>query len=174
MSEAPHSRLLSVWLIEDHQTYGERLMRALNRLEGIRCTQRFSACEDALAALPQSALPQVILLDVELPGINGLDAIAPLRAGAPQAAIVILTVFEDDEKIFRAICAGAAGYLLKTSTTEEIADALRIAAREVTVEELGSAVAQGISSGLPSLLVVKASYVPPPNTSPRWYRAHTP
>jgi len=128
MSEAPDSRLLSVWLIEDHQTYGERLMRALNRLEGIRCTQRFSACEDALAALPQSALPQVILLDVELPGINGLDAIAPLRAGAPQAAIVILTVFEDDEKIFRAICAGAAGYLLKTSTTEEIADALRIAA----------------------------------------------
>jgi len=58
-------------------------------------------------------LPQVLLLDVERPGMNGLDAIAPLRERAPQTAIVILTVFEDDEKIFRAICAGAAGYLFK-------------------------------------------------------------
>jgi DNA-binding NarL/FixJ family response regulator len=128
MPDASPSKLLNVWLIEDHQTYGERLMRALNRLDGIRCTQRFMACEDALAALPQQPLPQVLLLDVELPGMNGLDAIAPLREHAPQAAIVILTVFEDDEKIFRAICAGAAGYLLKTATTDEIADALRIAA----------------------------------------------
>ena len=128
MSDAPSSAPLSVWLIEDHKTYGERLMRALNRLDGIHCTQRFTACEDALAALPKEPPPQVLLLDVELPGINGLDAIAPLRERAPKAAIVILTVFEDDEKIFRAICAGAAGYLLKTATTDEIADALRIAA----------------------------------------------
>jgi len=128
MSDATSTKSLSVWLIEDHKTYGERLMRALNRLDGIHCTERFTACEDALAALPHDAPPKVLLLDVELPGINGLDAIAPLRERLPQVAIVILTVFEDDEKIFRAICAGAAGYLLKTSTTDEIADALRIAA----------------------------------------------
>jgi DNA-binding NarL/FixJ family response regulator len=119
---------ISVWLIEDHRTYGERLMRALNRLDGIHCTQRFTACEDALAVLPGAASPQVILLDVELPGMNGIDAIAPLRERAPQAAIVILTVFEEDDKIFRAICAGASGYLLKTSTPAEIAEALRVAA----------------------------------------------
>jgi len=58
-------------------------------------------------------LPQVLLLDVERPGMNGLDAIAPLRERAPQTAIVILTVFEDDEKNFRSICVGAAGYLFK-------------------------------------------------------------
>ena len=119
---------IQVWLIEDHKTYGERLARALNRLDGIACPRRFTACEDALTALPESDAPQVVLLDVELPGMNGIDGIARLRQLVPCAAIVILTVFEDDDKIFRAICAGAAGYLLKTSSTEDIATAIRSAA----------------------------------------------
>jgi DNA-binding NarL/FixJ family response regulator len=119
---------IQVWLIEDHKTYGQRLANALNRLEGIACPRRFTACEDALAAFSGNDAPQVLLLDVELPGMNGIDGIARLRQLAPQASIVILTVFEDDDKIFRAICAGAAGYLLKTSSTEDIATAIRSAA----------------------------------------------
>jgi DNA-binding NarL/FixJ family response regulator len=119
---------IHVWLIEDHKTYGERLARALNRIEGLACTQRFTACEDAFAALTTELAPQVLLLDVGLPGMNGIDGIARLRQLAPQTAIVILTVFEEDDKIFRAICAGAAGYLLKTSSTEDIAAAIRSAA----------------------------------------------
>jgi DNA-binding NarL/FixJ family response regulator len=118
-----------IWLIEDHKTYGERLMRALNRLDGMQCTQRFTACEDAFAALiTDTQKPDVILLDVELPGVSGIEGIARLRELAPQAAIIILTVFEDDDKIFRAICAGASGYLLKTAGTEDIAAAIRSAA----------------------------------------------
>lgn len=119
---------IQVWLIEDHKTYGERLARALNRLDGIACPRRFTACEDAFAALTSETPPHVLLLDVGLPGINGIDALARLRQLAPMTAIVILTVFEDDDKIFRAICAGAAGYLLKTSSTEDIAAAIRSAA----------------------------------------------
>ena len=119
---------IQVWLIEDHKTYGERLVRALNRLEGITCTHRFTACEDALAALSEEPSPHVVLLDVGLPGMSGIEGIAPLRQLAPQAAAVILTVFEDDKKIFDAICAGAAGYLLKTSSNEDIAAAIRSAA----------------------------------------------
>ncbi len=119
---------IHVWLIEDHKTYGERLARALNRVEGLACTQRFTACEDAFASLTTESAPQVLLLDVGLPGMNGIDGIARLRQLAPQTAIVILTVFEEDDKIFRAICAGAAGYLLKTSSTEDIAAAIRSAA----------------------------------------------
>ncbi|TDU81839.1 LuxR family two component transcriptional regulator [Prosthecobacter fusiformis] len=119
---------LQVWLVEDHKTYGERLMRALNKLEGIHCAQRFTACEDAFAALTMHAAPEVLLLDVGLPGVSGIEGIARLKQLAPKAAIVILTVFEDDDKIFRAICAGAAGYLLKTSSTEDIAAAIRSAA----------------------------------------------
>lgn len=119
---------IQVWLIEDHKTYGERLARALNRIEGIACGRRFTACEDAFAALTTEAAPQVLLLDVGLPGVNGIDGIARLRQLAPKMAIVILTVFEEDDKIFRAICAGAAGYLLKTSSPEDIAAAIRSAA----------------------------------------------
>lgn len=117
----------TVWLIEDHKTYGERLMRALNRLEGIRCEQRFTACEDAYAALTEMPAPAVVLLDVGLPGVSGIEGIARLRQLAPKMAVIILTVFEDDEKIFKAICAGASGYLLKTSGTEDIAEAIRSA-----------------------------------------------
>ncbi len=119
---------IHLWIIEDHKTYGERLVRALNRLDGISCTQRFTACEDAFAALATEPAPQVLLLDVGLPGMNGIEGIARLRQLAPNTAIVILTVFEEDDKIFRAICAGAAGYLLKTSNTEDIAAAIRSAA----------------------------------------------
>jgi len=119
---------LTVWLIEDHKTYGDRLMRALNRLDGLHCPQRFTACEDAFAALDQQAAPDVILLDVELPGVSGIEGMARLCQLAPRVAMVILTVFEDDDKIFRAICAGAAGYLLKSASTEDIATAIRSAA----------------------------------------------
>lgn len=119
---------IHLWIIEDHKTYGARLVRALNRLEGISCTQRFTACEDAFAALTTEPAPQVLLLDVGLPGMNGIEGITRLRQLAPNTAIVILTVFEEDDKIFRAICAGAAGYLLKTSNTEDIAAAIRSAA----------------------------------------------
>ena len=124
----PEPETIHLWIIEDHKTYGERLVRALNRLDGISCTQRFTACEDAFAALTTEPPPQVLLLDVGLPGMNGIEGIARLRQLAPNTAIVILTVFEEDDKIFRAICAGAAGYLLKTSNTEDIAAAIRSAA----------------------------------------------
>lgn len=119
---------IQVWLIEDHKTYGERLAKALNRVEGMACDRRFTACEDAFAALASESPPNVLLLDVGLPGVSGIDGIARLRQLAPNAAIVILTVFEEDDKIFRAICAGAAGYLLKTSSAEDIAAAIRSAA----------------------------------------------
>jgi len=85
--------------------------------------RRFTACEDAFAALPKHDAPQVLLLDVELPGMSGIEALAHLRQQASRTALVILTVFEDDDKIFRAICAGASGYLLKTSSIEDIATA---------------------------------------------------
>jgi DNA-binding NarL/FixJ family response regulator len=84
----------------------------------------YSTFEEALAALSKAAAPDIVLLDVGLPGMTGIQGIAPLKAAAPDVQILILTAFEDDEKLFRAICAGASGYLLKTSTTAEIATAV--------------------------------------------------
>jgi DNA-binding NarL/FixJ family response regulator len=67
----------------------------------------------------------LILLDVGLPGMSGLEGIRLFKVRAPNSLIVILTVFEDDDKVFRAICAGAAGYLLKTSSVADITQAVR-------------------------------------------------
>ena len=116
----------NVWLIEDNSTFRRAFSRALNQTEAFRCTGDFPSAEAALAAAgqPSSTPPRVILLDVGLPGMDGLTAIPKLRERIPGAVIIVLTVFEDDDKIFRAICSGATGYLLKTSSVEEVTRAM--------------------------------------------------
>ena len=116
---------VDVWLIEDNATFRRAVRRALNQTEAFRCTGDFGSAETALGAARQSSpAPRIILLDVGLPGMDGLAAIPRLRERLPEAVIIVLTVFEDEDKIFRAICSGAAGYLLKTSSVEEIARAM--------------------------------------------------
>jgi len=88
------------------------------------CTRQFSDSESALAALEDGAVADVMLLDVELPGLNGIEAVRRVKAISPSTRVVMLTVFDDHEKIFRAICAGASGYLLKTSPVEKIIDSI--------------------------------------------------
>jgi DNA-binding NarL/FixJ family response regulator len=111
---------IDVWLIEDNATFRRTVSRALGQCDGFRCTGDFGNAETALLATRQQEAPRVILLDVGLPGMDGLAAIPKLRERLPEAVIIVLTVFEDEDKIFRAICSGAAGYLLKTSSVEEI------------------------------------------------------
>lgn len=113
-----------VWLIEDNATFRRSVVRTIERDPAFRCTGEFSRCEDAFAAAACGEVPRVILLDVGLAGISGLDGIPRLRELMPAAAIIIITVFEDDAKIFRAICAGASGYLLKTAPPAEIVHAI--------------------------------------------------
>lgn len=115
---------LTLWLIEDNVPFRRTVQRIAGRIENIASTRGFSSCEEALAAIAQAALPDIVLLDVGLPGMTGIEGIAPLKAAAPRAQVIILTAFEDDDKIFNAICAGASGYLLKTSTAAEITTAV--------------------------------------------------
>jgi DNA-binding NarL/FixJ family response regulator len=118
------SETANVWLIEDNAAFRRAVAAALEVSDEFHCAQSFRSLEDALATKDRAA-PQVILLDIGLPGRSGLEGIPMLRQSAPGAAIIILTVFEDEEKIVRAICAGAAGYLLKSSSLDEIVQALR-------------------------------------------------
>jgi DNA-binding NarL/FixJ family response regulator len=116
---------IPIWLIEDNATFRGAVARVLEESGDLHCSGAFVRCEDALAALGRSPAPRLILLDVGLPGMSGLDGIPLLRQQAPSALILVLTVFEDDEKIFRAICAGACGYLLKTAASGELVQAVR-------------------------------------------------
>jgi DNA-binding NarL/FixJ family response regulator len=111
---------VSVWLIEDNQNFRTTLSRVVNGMEGMRCNNQFSNAEDALDALHAGAFPDVVLLDVGLPGLNGIDAIKQIKSLSPTTRIIMLTVFDDHEKVFKAVCAGASGYLLKPSNTASI------------------------------------------------------
>jgi DNA-binding NarL/FixJ family response regulator len=115
----------TIWIVEDHAAFRRTLVRVLNAEAGLQCTRDFDSCEKVLTALTHDDAPELILLDVGLPGMSGLDGIHLIKERAPKTLIVILTVFEDDDKVFRAICAGAAGYLLKTSGAADITQAVR-------------------------------------------------
>ncbi len=115
----------SIWIIEDHAAFRRSLGRVLNVEPDLRCTADFDSCEKALDALRTGEVPDLILLDVALPGMSGLEGIRFIKERTSKPLIVILTVFEDDDKVFSAICAGAAGYLLKTSSAAEVTQAVR-------------------------------------------------
>jgi DNA-binding NarL/FixJ family response regulator len=116
---------LIVWLVEDNEAYRAAAMRMIKGMRDVRVVRGFGSCEAALRELDrvEEERPGVVLLDVGLPGMSGIEGIPLLRARAPQAQVIVLTVFEDSEKVFRAICAGADGYLLKGSSFDAVRDA---------------------------------------------------
>lgn len=115
-----------VWVIEDNATLRRTLARFIDAIAGFRCAGQFQRCEDALTQFHAAGAhpPDIILLDVGLPGMSGLDGIARFKEASPRTQVLILTVFDDDEKIYRAICAGASGYMLKGAPQAELAAAL--------------------------------------------------
>lgn len=114
-----------VWLIEDNQNFRSTLARAVNGMAGMKCTHQFANAEDALDALEAGDIPNVVLLDVGLPGLNGIEAIKKIKSLSPTTRVIMLTVFDDHEKVFKAVCAGASGYLLKPSNTNSIVRSIR-------------------------------------------------
>ena len=121
----PETPPITVWLVEDFAPFRNTVSKLLNSTPGLSCTHLFATGEDALRSLGTQTKPGVILLDVGLPGMNGIEFLMKVRDAAPDTRVVILTAFEDEEKLFRAICAGASGYLLKTAKAEQITGAIR-------------------------------------------------
>lgn len=116
---------IRVWFVEDHDAFRRSLERLCTPKRGLAPPRSFANAESMLTALAESTeKPQVLLLDVGLPGRNGLEILAEIHEHAPDCRVVILTVFEDEAKISQAISEGACGYLLKTSTPDEIAEAI--------------------------------------------------
>lgn len=117
--------ILTVWLVEDNHTFRNTVARVLNQVPGFDCNRHFADSESALTALEEGALADVILVDVELPGLSGIEAVKRIKSISPSTRVVMLTVFDDHDKIFKAICAGASGYLLKTSPIEKIVESIQ-------------------------------------------------
>jgi DNA-binding NarL/FixJ family response regulator len=115
---------ITVSIVEDNEQLRATLARVINRAEGFRCLSDYPNAEDALKDLPQ-VLPEVVLMDINLPGINGVECVRQLKQLLPQTHVIMLTVYEDTENIFNALAAGAAGYMLKRTKTAELLEAIR-------------------------------------------------
>ncbi len=115
---------ITVSIVEDQDQLRKTLERVLNRADGFECVSTYGSAEAALEELPQKK-PNVVLMDINLPGINGVECVRKLKQVAPQIQVVMLTVYEDTENIFNALAAGASGYLLKRTTSAELLESLR-------------------------------------------------
>ena len=124
MSES-YSEQIQIWLVEDNEVFRRNVQRVINCLDGMTCDGSFDSAESTFIALQKNTAPDVILLDVQLPGIDGIAALMEFREAIPDTRVIILTVFDDADKIFRAVCAGASGYVLKDSGTDRIGESIR-------------------------------------------------
>ncbi|MBM3725204.1 MAG: response regulator transcription factor [Acidobacteria bacterium] len=117
-------RTITVSLVEDRTVVRESLRALIGGTDGFACLGAYGSMEDALPGL-EANLPDVVVIDLGLPGMSGIDGIRLLRERYPRLAMIVLTVFDDDQRIFEAICAGAEGYLLKNSPPSAILDGIR-------------------------------------------------
>lgn len=119
---------IRVWLVEDETTYRETFAFLVDHASGMCCARTFAdgeaAC-DALEATPVPDRPDVVLMDINLPGLSGIECTAQLKAHTPEVQVVMLTVYDDEEMIFDALRAGASGYLLKNAPVDRIIAAIR-------------------------------------------------
>lgn len=116
--------MISIFVVDDHPIVRQGLVAVLEDEADFAVVGAFPSAEAALLAL-DSAAPDVILLDLELSGMDGVTAIAPLLAARPAARILVFTAYDTSERVFAAIQAGAKGYLLKGAPIEEITRAIR-------------------------------------------------
>jgi DNA-binding NarL/FixJ family response regulator len=117
--------LTSIWLVEDNVQYRKSLAGLISSTDGMVCPQAFGTCEDTIEVLLKESPPEVILLDIGLPGMSGIKGIEKFKEISSATLIVILTVYDDSDKVFDALCAGASGYLLKDSPPEKIIDSIK-------------------------------------------------
>jgi DNA-binding NarL/FixJ family response regulator len=121
---APAPAPIRVMIVEDRPETREGLAALIDGTEGFRCIGRFRSMEDALEGMRQPP-PDVILMDIGLPGMSGIEGVRLLTARHPALSILMLTVYDDDERIFDAMCAGACGYLLKKTPPARLLEGLK-------------------------------------------------
>lgn len=115
---------VKVVVVEDETWLRENLVREINTSPGFRCVNHYRTAEEALRGIPVDQ-PDVVLMDINLPGMDGVECIRRLRVQLPEIKCLMLTVYEESEKIFNSLLAGASGYLLKRTSTAELLEAIQ-------------------------------------------------
>lgn len=115
---------ITVLVVEDRPRIRETIRSIIDGTEGLRCAGTVGSCEAAIEAL-RDGVPDVILMDIGLPGMSGIEGVKIIKASHPQVDVLMHTVYDDDEKIFQSICAGASGYVLKNVESTELIRAIR-------------------------------------------------
>src|SRR5215475_1005688 len=126
-SSGSSASLVKVAIVEDQRKFRECLAIMIDGTEGFRCTGGFRTMEAALDQIGRD-LPDVALVDIGLPGMSGIEGIRLLKERYPQLTLLMHTVYDDDERIFEAVCAGASGYLLKKTPPARLLESVREAA----------------------------------------------
>ena len=115
---------IKVAIFEDNKLLRDALQTIINSTPGFRCVGTFADCNRLRMDIDSSS-PNVVMMDIEMPGVNGIDATLMITDNYSDIKVLIQTVFNDSERIFKAICAGASGYILKSDPPEKQLDALR-------------------------------------------------
>lgn len=128
MNNAASHANLRVVLIEDLRDVREGLKLLINGTPGFQCVGSYRTVEDALIGITLHEAPDLILTDIGLPGMSGIEGIKLFRERWPNTPVLALTIYENNDKIFNALCAGATGYLLKNTPPARLLEALKEAA----------------------------------------------
>ena len=115
---------IRIAIFEDNRSLRQGLEQLINGSNGFLCVGAFANCNQLLASI-ESCQPDVVLMDIEMPGMNGIQATRVLKANYPDIKILMETIFEDNDKIFDSICNGAEGYILKNTPPVMILSAIQ-------------------------------------------------
>ena len=115
--------IIRVAIVEDNKTTREGLEKIINLSSNCRCICTCSTAEEALRVLPQQK-PEIVLMDIQLPGMSGVECLTKLKELLPSVQVIMVTVYEDPDRIFRALRMGASGYLLKRTAPENVLNAI--------------------------------------------------
>lgn len=117
------SKRIAVSIVEDDRGTREKLMAVLGAAPGLRCLHAYPNGEEAVRGIPTN-VPDVVLMDINLPGCSGIECVAQLKAKLPKLQVLMLTTYEDSKLIFDSLRAGASGYLLKNMPPAEVVQAV--------------------------------------------------
>ena len=151
-----------IWILEDHEVFAKQIRRLIGNEDDMACPHHFSSAADLFDKLKfTNERPDLLLLDLGLPRRDGLEVLTDIRALLPDVKVLILTASDDRDKVYRAICNGASGYLLKTSDPDEILSGIRDVVHGASA--LSGAIANMILQGF-------ARYGPVANIEPLTHR----